>query len=1018
MRPDVRFALCSTLLLLAGLSGAFAQRKPIYTDATNYSYGGPCAYPADAWVLHPTNGSCVRCVASVWTACPMASPELGDPEFDWDATENTLNVTYGAAGVLGKQTVGEPLNSTFDRLCWDVTGDATCDWFYDRNSGLIAKDGMPLDLSRVAIFSTTHDMHEQDGDGTCDPIEQGAGSDGCTAGQPNWPETWARRELIDACHAHGFSCGLAISKNPADATFGWSAASLQYATDRDQTICTHTASHCYWGMDSDEWAPGYDNADGSAPQAFKGLNNVGEVNLTAGGTQIDRRDTDADGTIDATESRFDRECRSIGAQATNWTFAPVGASMAVDTDGDGTVEWTGQDWEGRLSALTDETNQRLTVTPALPALGSLDCDRDGTFGEGNDNIGCRFEIRTSFTHWKREFGDAVGDTAGYTGSLVKSGFPVRCYSAPGNAEGGHGAPTQAGASFDMMQFNATGEAPGLQVVGTNVNVGAFAHRISPHCKTTIGAIEKVVDALVDARATSLWGGHTPMNTDTNGYTADDVASRITCTTGSDSWDIETFDAFLDRILVHQQAGKAIYAPPEVAGRLAQLKALVDNNRNMLVNGRFQYADDVLETHGFGVADHEYWPWSSATPTTDTTSTDFDGDGTTDGVVVSTTSAGTILQRTRAAAGRWAVSALVQVKGNATARLCVTPSDGPAEGLARTVMPSVWWVEHVGTVAHMNNGTTPGCSSNITTTGTNTVNRWVMGQFHVPPELEGAPLVIRFDWDAVAGQTAGFAFVTLARWVGDHHDSKYGGIGPAPTTMFSQVPGDLQSAYTGAFVLNWDNENSGGDASTNYRVATPTIDLFRINAGLPTFGSWPVFTIGKTDVDNSSAGWIAEGSPYMHLGYSSSTVASRSAIILGSRLSTSGKYLSLMMRGTTNAAAEFWSNYDGTTGAEASFDWLGINAATTFGSRLFRVHAGSSKGVNERLVVHGDGAVSMPYTRLGSTSTTAADGLCVRQKSTCDTSVECAFFDFDCDNVVDAGVDFCLKAAGVVDGDCL
>ena len=119
--------------------------------------------------------------------------------------------------------------------------------------------------------------------------------------------------------------------------------------------------------------------------------------------------------------------------------------------------------------------------------------------------------------------------------------------------------------------------------------------------------------------------------------------------------------------------------------------------------------------------------------------------------------------------------------------------------------------------------------------------------------------------------------------------------------------------------------------------------------------------------------------------------------------------------SANAAAEFWSNYDGTTGSEASFDWLGINAATTFNSLLYRVHAGSAKGTNVRLQVHGDGAVSMPYTRLGSTSTTAADGLCVRQRTTCNGATECVFYDLDCDGTVDAE-DFCMHT-DAIDADC-
>ena len=123
MRPDVRFALCSTLLLLAGLSGALAQRKPIYTDATNYSYGGPCAYPSDAWVFNSSTGNCYRCVSSVWVSCSFpAAPVSSGPS-------NSVQIGNGAGAFAGEAAFSrDPALDIFTLQglqLWDTNEDGT-----------------------------------------------------------------------------------------------------------------------------------------------------------------------------------------------------------------------------------------------------------------------------------------------------------------------------------------------------------------------------------------------------------------------------------------------------------------------------------------------------------------------------------------------------------------------------------------------------------------------------------------------------------------------------------------------------------------------------------------------------------------------------------------------------------------------------------------------------------------------------------------------------------------------------
>lgn len=788
-----------------------------------------------------------------------------DPNSDITHTfpDASGTVLLGEAGVDAVvdtlvEEIGGGSTNREDRPCWDLGGgqddtpDGFCDLWWDDQVGIVRKDGSPYFSAPVAIFSTWADVHEQyldtDSDGT---LEESDGDD-----------AWHVLE----CAKYGIPCGFNLMDRDDDATFGW-GDEAGLALEKGMSIGAHTQSHCAIAIPNSDFDAGFDTATGYG--SYRG---AGTVSVTEGGTGVTGSGTSFAPTCLGTE------------------FSPVGSSIAVDTDGDGTVEWTGDDYVGYLAAYNSATS--LTLGDALAA----DQDGDGTSSE---TLSARaFEVVSGPRQWRRELKGVCDllETA-----LAAYDWECSWFGAPGAWTEHDGYEIMFAASDLDPAWSGTSYSLTPQSLHAGAPMSGYFDRMMVNCETTADAMTALLEQAAADRRSIAFSGHI----------AYDSSSDPTCTgaaSSNDAWSRANLTAALTKMRALMREGRAVVAPPDIAVKLARMwQSNPANGVNLIANSDFSFQNFGVELDSGNVGPR--WPWTDVDGDVSIDSTaELSYDATNNWLTINASgTSNEIEQDVRVAAGYYKVSAFVRAESMATGgangfRLCIRPLPDVSNNGTRYLIDPTWLDIPSATTSIGSN-----CSAFVT--GSKEVQQ--IGFFEVPPEMDGAMFRVELTWTGTG--TLRVRDVAFTRYQPQPVNAKFGGFNVASRNWYNGFPAN-EGIATGsdpyaAWHFQWAPHGDGQDDQ-------PHMDALGITLTGATARK-QVFGIGR-DRYGATDTWYSAFGPTVWTGWSDSTTASQGSFMIGRYRSNTGKWVSLAMYGTSDAGAIFLANNDGST--TPTFKW--------------------------------------------------------------------------------------------------
>lgn len=767
------------------VGAACTSNQTVWVPSTRRTYCCPsgvwaaCDAPADCAANPPVGAcnsgqTCVRtdtgalyvCQSSVWVAsAPESSGTSGTVQASnggggfstslssMDASSSGLAINLpGGASTDAKLNSGAITGQTASgtRTCWDLgsptdtTPDGTCDVFFDPALGLIGPNGLPRSNGRVAIITTSADLHRVDTG--CDAINGKCG-DGFTsldydttnnselsawaineAATYGWAVGWPSQSASYCAGASpcppGCVSGDINGDGTTDCYMGLQREGIQKALSSGQSVGTHSASHCGLALDSDIVSPDRTLA--------------GSGTYTGGGTITV---TEGSTTVTGSGTNFVMICGGSGD-----TGAPIGGTLLLDRNADGTY-----DWQSEITGVTSTT--ALTIKEALPT----DWDGDGTTSEAYAAL--PVVIRSEHAQIRRELRDTCNDLVSRANT---SGYSCRWASHPGDDPGGDYYPAVlAGLGMDR-EASINHPGPGIQ---TASGWGATfeAPRVTVTCGwTPTGVINFFQRVIADKSHVDLFF-HTPQ------------AAISSCTSGS-AENVTILRTVFTQMAVEcracMRAGTCVCTTPEIAAQLDRQFDLADPpGRNLLRNPDMRVATGIESLAAENTYPTGAWPWwhnNNANVDFDSTS-NITYDGTADETTMALKNgAFTPLQSVRLRTGFYQFLGAFRTSGlnrlrNAY-RICISPMGTYTSGnYLNLALGTIWFVSPVadsaGGFGDANYPSTNGCSQyqlgdlidrDLDGTisddqGVSVVNeRQIFARLRVPPELDGLLVNVSID----------------------------------------------------------------------------------------------------------------------------------------------------------------------------------------------------------------------------------------------------------------------------------